>query len=120
DHRAQATGCLRRLRGAHELCDAPGMIAMCVRIENPLDVAQIDPETANVGFDQRCVTRHASVDQNMARGCCYEKDAEATRPDIPGVSIDAKRRLGGSPRGSIDSRGIIRSGCRYMLFEQTV
>jgi hypothetical protein len=60
---------MRQLR--HAAC----MIGMRMRTENPFDVAQVDAWIPDVRFDQWSVSRHARVNQDIARASGDKEDA---------------------------------------------
>ena len=76
-----------------QLRDAAGMIEMHVRIENDLDVAELEAELLDVLRDERRGFRQGAVDQNMTLWRSDEHRAQAMRADIVSVAVDPKRRL---------------------------
>ena len=78
-------------------CYPAGMIEMRMRIQYPLDVAQIDAEPSNVRFNQWNSLRYTAVNQNSTGTRSDKEDAEALRPDRPSVAIDTNGILRRGP-----------------------
>jgi ABC-type microcin C transport system duplicated ATPase subunit YejF len=96
---------LRRIRGtrdylrariARELRDAPGVIAMRMRIENPADIRRIETGFAHVVENHRRGLRQTAVNQDEALLVHDQHRRQPLGADVPGV---LRKRIGLDARG---------------------
>ncbi len=91
-----------------QLGDAAGVIVVHVRIQDDLDVVDIESQLLHVLSDQRRRLRQGTVDQHMTLGRRDEDRAQAMHADVVRVAEDPKRRLllvPGFAALAIDGRG---------------
>jgi hypothetical protein len=76
-----------------QLGNAAGVIVVHVRVENELDVFDLEPELLHVPGDERRGLRQSSVDQHMSIGRRDQNRAQAAHTHVISVTKDLKRRL---------------------------
>ena len=76
-----------------QLRDAAGVIVVHVRVQNELDVFDLESELLHMLRDERRRLRQGSVDQHVTVGRRDQHRAQATHTDVVRVTEDLKRRL---------------------------